>query len=1035
MKFKLDTGAAVTAVPSRVMAGKALQPTERVLKGAGGQILKTRGCYECTVTTGHRSARDTIYVVDGLVEPLLGKSLIKQLDLIKFTAAVQEEGTWRVKYAKLFKGLGCLKQEYTIQVDNEQTPYATPVPRIIPAARKEAARAEINRMLDMGVIRPVDKPTKWCSPCVIVMKKTGAVRLCIDYTRLNEAVQREYHPMPSTEELLGELNGAKVFSKLDANSGYWQMPLSEESKDITTFITPFGRFQCNRLPFGISSAPEYFQKQMQRILVGIPNIVCLMDDILVYGKSRQEHDTALEKVLQRLVEAGLTLNSEKCVFTVDRVTFLGHVIDKDGISADPEKIRAISEFPAPRNRKEVKSFLGVVQWLGKFTPQLAQGTQAMRQLLCKTSDWTWGDQQKQEFKAVKEMMTSAPTLRPFDLGARTRVSTDASSFGLGAAILQEEEGQWLPVAFASRAMTATERRYAQVEKEALAICWAVEKFHYFLAGRKFEVETDHKPLVALLGLKELARLPLRLQRFRLRMLSYDYNIFYTPGQKLVLADLLSRDSRNEEPAIEGIVASLDDELTNQLAECLPISQRRLQQLRAKTASDELGTYLVRYCRGKWPNKSSLSPELQDLHGKREFFTERDGVVFHGSRIYIPQDERPQVLSDIHRAHQGESKCLRIAKEAVWWPRMTIDITQMVKECRKCMEHRAIPREPLKLTPLPEKPWWRLGMDLFEKEGEHFLVIVDYFSRYIVVRHLKETTSETMIREIESVWLLLGIPHCVITDNGPQYKGEAFRQLMQKWDIQHITSAPRNAQSNGEAERAVQTAKALMRKNVDWEVALGYYRDTPLSTGFSPAQLMFNRGMNTRGFGQAGGVDVALFKRRDAENKERSETNYNRRHSTKIRDQVEVGMPVMIQDPGQQPAPGTVVAAQGREVLVQNEKGSILRRNRKMVRLRQEETIPEERRHTSPMENQDAPTKPAREGTQGRQEPSPPEEQPGGARPGTITPRHLPEERPGGARTTGPGERPSQETGNTQPQAIPRTTRSGRASVKPARFRD
>lgn len=970
--------------------------------------MRTMGSCECDVRTGDRMARDRIYVVDGLVEPLLGKALIKRLELIKFTAAVQEEGTWKIKYAKLFKGLGCLKQEYTITTDGDVKPYATPVPRIIPAARKAAAHAEIKRMVQLGVIRPVEKPTKWCSPCVVVMKKSGAVRMCIDYTRLNEAVQREYHPMPSTEELLGDLNGAIVFSKLDANSGYWQIPLSEESKDLTTFITPFGRFQCNRLPFGISSAPEHFQRQMQGVLVGIPNILCQMDDILVYGKCKEEHDTALEMVLQRLERAGLTLNPDKCEFEVNKVIFLGHVVDKNGISADPEKIKAIREFPAPRNRKEVKSFLGVVQWLGKFTPLLAQKTAAIRLLLCKTSDWSWGDAQKAEFEEVKDLMTCAPTLKPFNMNAPTRLSTDASSFGLGAAILQEVEGEWQPIAFASRSMTPTERRYAQIEKEALAICWAAEKFHYFLAGRAFDVETDHKPLVSLLGTKELARLPIRLQRFRLRMLSYSYRIFYTPGNKLVLADLLSRDWRSEAMPAEGSISVLDDELTEQLMEGLPISQLRLKRLQAATSEDWLGSHLVRYSRGRWPNKASLPRELQELHPVRDSITEKDGVAFHHQRIYIPEEEREQVLKDIHKAHQGESKCLRIAKEAVWWPRMTEDIKQVVRECPTCLEHRAVKREPLKLTPLPDKPWWRLGMDLFEKDDVNYLVMVDYYSRYIVVKRLNETTSEAMINVIEGIWTTLGIPHTVVTDNGPQFKSEAFTLFMRKWDVEHISSSPKNPQSNGPAERAVQTAKALMRKNVNWEVALGYYRDTPLATGFSPSQLLFGRGMNTRGFGQAGGADVGLFRQRDLEIKSRTENNYNSRHATQSRAGLEIGQPVVVQDPEQARKPGTVLAAQGREVLVQNEKGNILRRNRKFVRPKDtsEPTTEEKRPLLQPMDNENRTTR----GRVRTEEPPP-------------------------CITATPGEvREPVTTPGGVPQTEQKTTRGGRVINKPARFR-
>ena len=289
--------------------------------------------------------------------------------------------------------------------------------------------------------------------------------MCVDYTKPNETVKREYYSIPSLDET-AEIGNVRVFSKLDANSGYWQMPHSLNCKDLTTFITPFGRFRCNRLPFGISSAPEIFQRTMQKVLVGTEGALCHMDDILVYGETLQQHDRRLNLVLNKLREAGLTLNKEKCEFALTSIQFLGHRISQNGISADPNKVKAIRDFPSPRSKKELRRFLGVCNYLTKFSPQLASMSKRLRTLLTKDAEWWWDEQLEKEFIDLKSLLTSTPVLHPYDVYAETCLSTDASSFGLGAAILQKHKDKWKPVAYASRSLTPTEKNYAQIERSA-----------------------------------------------------------------------------------------------------------------------------------------------------------------------------------------------------------------------------------------------------------------------------------------------------------------------------------------------------------------------------------------------------------------------------------------------------------------------------------------------------------------------------------------------------------------------------------------
>ena len=360
-------------------------------------------------------------------------------------------------------------------------------------------------METMGVISRVDTPTPWCAGMVIAPKKSGSVRICVDLKLLNQSVLREVHPLPRVDETLAQLTGAKYFSKLDANSGFRQIPLAPASRLLTTFITAFGRYFFNKLPFGVSSAPEHFQKRMSAILAGLEGTVCQMDDVLVFGRDKAQHDTRLLAALQRIEAAGVTLNADKCELTKTSITFLRHKIDQTGIKADPEKTKAIRNMRAPTTVPELQRFMGIVNQLGKFTPNLAHLTQPLRALLAKNTQWVWGPDQREAFTQVKEELSQPTTLALYDSQAPTKLSADASSYGLGAVLMQQTDEQWRPVVYASRSMTDTERRYAQIEKEALTITWGCEKFSDFMLGKGVSIETDHKPLVPLFSSKHSPR--------------------------------------------------------------------------------------------------------------------------------------------------------------------------------------------------------------------------------------------------------------------------------------------------------------------------------------------------------------------------------------------------------------------------------------------------------------------------------------------------------------------------------------------------
>ena len=466
-----------------------------------------------TLSLGETSVTEDTYVTKGLKEPLLGQPAIEKLNLLARINEIQSqsyEERIKAKYPQLFHGLGELEGEYEIKLKPDAQPFAIMTPRRIPLPMKSKVKEELARMEKLGVIRKVDKPTNWCAGMVTVPKPNGKIRICVDLTKLNENVCRETYPLPKIDALLRETEST-LFMNIDANSGFWQKKLAENFQLLTTFLTPFGRYCFQRLLFGLKSAPERFQKRMLNELEGLEGVICIMDDILVHGKTQKEHDERLEAVLTRLIRARITLNPEKCEFSRKQLKFAGHSLSAQGIGPDPDKTAAIEKMERPQNVAELRRFLGMINHQQKFIENLSEKTMPLRDLLSSKNEWHWGQAQEESFSRLKKEMTQAQVLAHYCSEKETIIFADASSYGLGAVLLQvQEDDTKKPIAYASRSMTSTEQRYAQIEKEALATTWACEKFADFVLGKEFLIETDHKPLVPLLGSKCLQDMPPRI---------------------------------------------------------------------------------------------------------------------------------------------------------------------------------------------------------------------------------------------------------------------------------------------------------------------------------------------------------------------------------------------------------------------------------------------------------------------------------------------------------------------------------------------
>lgn len=429
----------------------------------------------------------TFYIVVGGQQCLLGRVTAKSLGVLVI-GLPSTHGVSMIQSASKRPFPKIKGVQVEIPVDKSVVPVCQH-PRRPPIALLSKIEEKLKSLLLSDIIEPVEGGCEWVSPLVTVVKDNGDLRLCVDMRRANVAILRERHIMPTIEDFLPRFTSAKYFSRLDIKEAFHQVELKEESRYITTFITHMGLFRYKRLMYGIVIAPELFQRIMEQILSRCKRTVNFIDDILVFGATEQEHDEELKLVLSVLNEHGILLNQEKCLFKVSSLDFLGHTVSSDGIKPSVSKIEALQRFRTPSTAEETRSFLGLVTYVGRFLPNLATITAPLRELIRSGVKFSWGEAQEESFLKLKDMISNVQQLYFFDNSLRTRLIADASPVALGAVLVQFE-GQYdsspRPIAYASKSLTATERRYCQTEKEALALVWSVERFATYLYGRTLE---------------------------------------------------------------------------------------------------------------------------------------------------------------------------------------------------------------------------------------------------------------------------------------------------------------------------------------------------------------------------------------------------------------------------------------------------------------------------------------------------------------------------------------------------------------------
>ena len=842
-----------------------LLKTNTCIYSFGNQKVKPIGKFECLIEGNNRYTTDRIYVMpNDYFENILSRDTCLQLRLIIIHGESSEGESKQIniitkprtpeldllvkKYNDIFKGDGRLKNySHHIYFDKSVKPIAQRLRRY-PYHLRDKINAELDNLLQRDLIEHVDGPVEWISNMVVVPKKNGSLRLCLDARPPNTAIKRQNYPIPPIESILDDLSGARYFSKIDLKNAYCQIELDKESRNLTTFITERGLLRHKRLIYGLNCASEDFQKAIERAFSGLDGVKNISDDTIIFSKTKEEHLNRLEALFNRARKVGLKFNSEKCCFLMTEIKFFGLIVGKDGVKMDPSKVDALKSSRSPTSPSELKSFLGLATFCSRFIPNFSTLTGPLRNLLQNNAVFDWTNIHQEAFDTLKEKLSSETCLAYFDPQKQCKLITDASDYGVGAVLTQEHNGIDKPVAFASRSLTTLEKKYATMEKECLALVFGVQKFHIYLYGKPFDAYVDHKPLESLNNCNK--RASARIERWLMILQSYKFNIIHKPGRENI-ADCLSRlmeNSMNKSDENE----SISDEYINFITKaCIPQSMS-LEQVRIESKNDKtLESVRHAITTGNW-DSDTVKPYKQF----KEQLTEFEGIVLKENRIVLPTNLQKCAINIAHQGHLGETKTKSLLRSKVFWPSLSTDVDNTVSTCLACQAVIDNNKpEPLKLSPLPTAPWCEISADFHGplRNGDKLFVILDEYSRFPIVHIMRTTTADRVIEKLENTFTIFGYPEMCKTDNGPPFDSFAFDEYMKAKAIKHHRITPEHPQSNAKCERFMRVIGKTLRtadiEGKDWkkelENLLFNYRNAPHSTtGHSPSYLLFNRPIRT-----------------------------------------------------------------------------------------------------------------------------------------------------------------------------------------------
>ena len=990
-----DTGANITAMSPEQFeqSGNQFCPEQaKQPKSADGSRLQTIGKSVFQVEFKNKSVEAEVYIIKGLEKPIISRRLLKVFKLIPedfphaevaaVTKAVSpvnpivtghgpELDELMNKYAKLFDG-NCkvMKNgDYHIDLDPEAVPINTGASRSVPDPYMPALKKEIENLLAQGIIEEVSGATPWLHPIVVVSKKnTTDIRMCVDLTKLNRYVRRPTNPQLTPWEVIRNIpKGTKHYAVFDALKGYHQVELDEESRALTTFMTPFGRYRYRRMPMGLSSAGDVFTLKYGNAVDQAVDGRRATEDTLLRGATTQELYENTEEFFKSCLENNITLNVKKIQWDKKEVLFGGFLLTPEGYQIDPALNKALAEFPVPTNQTDVRSFMGLANQTCNFSSEISNLLSPLKGLLKKGTKFDWLPEHQTAFEKARSHLSSNKALAFYDAAKPTRLIADASRlFGLGFVLKQEvEPNVWKTVQAGSRFLSPAETRYAMIELELLAICWAANKCRMFIEGlprAQFEIWTDHQPLVPILEKYSLPEIEnRRLQRLKMKLDHLTFRTKWIKGADNEEADSLSRN-----PCAKAKPSDELDELNNvyvaTLAVCglediteineatMPIRDQRLQEVIKAAKLDPEYILLRSVIETGFPNEKSGMPEslASFWQYRNDLYIDSDNFVVYKNRLFIPTELRYTYLQRLLAMHQAEAKMMARARKSIWWPFITNDVANTALSCKTCQEYKPSNRaEPLRAHEQATYPFQFVHMDLGEVNGKYFLIAVDQYSGFPQIYECGKTAKTNQIISFTiDLFENFSVPMTIYSDGGPQFKENGdFDKFCKEWGIEHVTSSPHMSNSNGVAEEAVKEMKKIIRANVSPSGVLNrpstvaglmMFRNTPRSpTDLSPAQLIF--GQDIRDSLPITRASLKPEHRFAAE--ERLQKVREEKRKGKGRKEMELlkqGQKVFVQHPGSKRWTSTATVLRfginDREYIVRNdENGREYRRNRKFLR--------------------------------------------------------------------------------------------------------
>ena len=715
--------------------------------------------------------------------------------------------------------------------------------RRLPVALKDTVDKEVTKMLKEGVIRHSSSP--WSSPLVMVKKKDGSWRVCVDYRKLNSMTHRDAYPLPRIDATLDSLGDCSLFTTLDLASGYWQVEVAEPDKEKTAFSTARGHFEFNVMPFGLTNAPATFQRLMECVLAGLSGEQCLiyLDDIIIFSSSFEEHLVRLVSVLQRLRQAGLKLKPAKCHFAMKQVVYLGHVISAEGIYPDPSKTAAVADYPAPKDAKQLKKFLGLANYYRRFVRHYATIAEPLHSILRgKPKHFHWDEQCDKAFNTLRNHLVTPPILTLPNFSIPFVLYTDASDVAVGGVLSQQQDGVERVIAYWSRQLKPAERKYSTIEREALAAVAAIKDFYPYLYGHRFTLITDHNPLTSLRNLNDFGG---RLTRWSLFLQQFDFQFQYRRGTTHTNADSLSR-----RPPVLVTAINVSELLGDTTA------TRKAQD------NDPQLKEVISVLEQNGRPPTSCTTGLQRCFLKDGVLCRRyTSCTTHLSHIQVvvPPSLYSIVLHNLHNqaGHLGVKRTTDMVKSRFYWPGYEFDIAEWVRTCQECQKRNppaVKPRAPLG-TLQATYPFERLTWDIMgplpatDRGNRYILVVSDVFTKWVEAFPLQNTLSSTLATVlVDEVICRFGVPSYLHSDQAPNFCSEVIQSVCKLLGIQKTRTSAYHPQGNGQTERFNRTVEAMLAKMVqanqrDWDcylpkVLFAYRTSIHETTGFTPYHLNF-----------------------------------------------------------------------------------------------------------------------------------------------------------------------------------------------------